>query len=201
VTPVEAERDLVTLPAPDRRVRTITLVAMAACALAAGLLAWSLLPEARFVLREPDLVDVGRLADAELRAGEEGSFARAGVAVQDAQTVSFRRTLDPGSWRVARDGEGRWVAYLVPDEVAGPRFVPPALVAGRLVRVSEAGVRFRGLEAALERVSGKDEAESWLLVDGEDPNDMSWVLGLEALLAAFVIFNLAGMARLLRRVR
>ncbi len=43
--------------------------------------------------------------------------------------------------------------------------------------------------------------DAWLLVDGSSPRASRWAVALAALFAGFALWNLAGVARVLARVR
>jgi hypothetical protein len=181
-------------PKPYRTARTITLAAMAVAALASAGLAWGLRGEALYALRRPAAVELPNLEEATLSA-HAGAYARAHVKLAE-PAASFRRPFEPSSYQVAQvEGAASpvFVIYAKPDGYAEPRFLPPALVAGRLERAGDLGTRFRG-------VGGSVPGAAWVLVDGEDPFGNTWILGLEAMLLVFVAFNLAGIAALVRRV-
>ena len=78
--------------------------------------------------------------------------------------------------------------------------MPPQLVAGRLTRVADLGVRFQGVRGVLAEAGGV-QAGDWVLVDSETPSAVGWVLGLEVLLLLFVGFNLISVVRVLRPVK
>lgn len=187
------------LPKPKRPVRTITLALMAVTGLLSLLLAFSLRHEARFATERSRAVDLGGFTEATELAAHDGGYVRVRVALTDRPTAVFERALESTRYRVSQVAPERWVVYPVPPQLDGPRFVPPSLVAGRLVRVEDLGVRFRGVEAQMAQLGG-GTASGWVLVDGEDPFTMGWVLALEALLVAFAAFNLLSLVRLLRPV-
>ncbi len=200
----QSEVTLDKVPRPPRRARALTLAVMAFTMVAAGFLAWQLRSEAMYALNAEAATEVGVLAEPQLSAAHDNTFARARVVLKDKPLVRFRRPVDGDEYHVAQvqgaSAEHRWVAYRVPTALAGPRFVPPSLVAGRLVRVRDLGARYRGLRKALERASGAQEAGSWVLVDGQDPRGAGWQLGLLLLLLALVGWNGVAAIRILRRV-
>jgi hypothetical protein len=193
VTEARLEEDLSRLPAPPRRVRIVALALMAITGALAAWLAIALGPEALYALGDGSAVELGRFRDANPGAADENVRVRAKVELQGAP-VQFKRLLDGNRYHAAADGPGRWVVYAVPTSVEGPRFIPPNLVAGRLVRIESLGARFRGLASAIGETSG------WVIVDGEDPESVSWIAGLELLLLAFVAWTTWSIARVLRRV-
>lgn len=214
----EDERDLAELPRPPRVMRTVTVVVMLLTAALASWLAFALAPEAGYALRAPDAVEVGILPAADLGA-HHGDFVRGYAKLDGVPTASYRRPLESGSYRVGlagaplrKDGVGKggakaaaasdrvWVIYRVPAAHDGPRFVPPQLVAGRLTRIADLGVRFQGVRGVLGEAGGVQPGD-WVLVDSETPSAVGWVLGLEVLLLLFVGFNLFSVVRVLRPIK
>lgn len=204
--PLDDEADLGELPRPPRVMRTVTVVVMVITALLASWLAASLWPEALYVLRAPAAADVGVLPLAPL--GEhDGGFVRGYAELDGVPTVSYQRPLESGHYRVAlaaapaeKQGHRVWVVYRVPEAHDGPRFVPPRLVAGRLTKIADLGVRFQGVSGVLAELGGVQSGD-WVLVDGETPSAVGWVLGLEVLLLLFVVFNAVSAIRVLRPVK
>ena len=202
------DRDLADLPGPPRAMRTVTVVVMLITAALASWLAVSLAPEASYALRAPAASDVGILPTADLEA-HDGDFVRGYAKLDSVPTASYRRTLESGSYRVGLAGtppgtKGAaarvWVIYRVPAAHDGPRFVPPHLVAGRLSRIADLGVRFQGVRGVLAEAGGVQPGD-WVLVDSETPSSVAWVVGLELLLLLFVGFNMMSVIRVLRPIR
>lgn len=188
------------LPSPPTRAKTTTVVVMVATLLAASALAWSLHRDAFYALSNPVPIELGTLAGGELAPGAHDRYVRATVdPVRDA-AIRARWLGDRDVHEIApvAGADGVWVAYRVPASTSGPRFVPPSLVAGRLVRARDLGARYQGVASALERAAG--HPPSWVLLDGVDPHSSIWVLGLEALLAAMWLWQAGALVRVLRRV-
>ena len=187
-------------PAPKRTERTLTVAVMSLTALLTAWLAWSLRGEAAYALTSQTPVELGTLTAQDKYAG---SFVRGRADLQGTPTAGYRRPFESDAYRVSQSkGSNIWVVYGVPAALDGPRFVPPALVAGRLVRADALGVRFGGIEAAIAELGGKGTANQpiWVLIDGEDPEGMTWVLGLEGLLLLFIAFNVLSIVRVMRRM-
>lgn len=205
----EAERQAERQAEPRRTMRSVTVAVMALTAIVTGWLAWSLRGEAAYALRSQTPTHAGILTDADL-AGHEGSFVRGYARLDGQSAVRFRRPLERDAYRVAQAAPAFrggtqdaakaevWVVYGVPAALDGPRFVPPQLVAGRLSRVEDLGVRYGGLADAIAELGGKSNA--WVLIDGEDPEGLGWLLGLEVLLLAFIGFNALAIGRVMRRI-
>src|SRR5262249_41424154 len=95
-----------------------------------------------------------------------------------------------------------WIEIRVPEGFEGPRFVPPTAFAGRLVPLKRAGVRHSSLAAAVrEQTDITIPDGAWLLIDGGSPRASPWAVALLALFVGFALWNLAGVARVLSRVR
>ncbi|MBW2453444.1 MAG: hypothetical protein JRI68_02990 [Deltaproteobacteria bacterium] len=201
----EADADLAegldSLPEPPRTMRAVTIVVMALTIAVCAWLSWTLRTEAFYAMSDAQAMDGGTYTLAKLDDRLNNRYVRARVELRDVQAVRFRRPLDRDEFRLAAAGPDRWVAYRVPGTIAGPRFVPPTLVAGRLVRVSDLGPRFRGLGAALAEATGKSADQAWVLVDGHGPQGAGWIVGLELLLLAFLAWNGLGLVRLTRRIQ
>lgn len=195
--------DLVALTAPPRWQRTLTLTVMAVTALACVAVAWSLRGEALYALSDQVPIDLGQLRDAPLGAQHANRYVRGTAHLEPSPTVRYARTADADQYRLAPVAgiTGVWVEHRVPADLAGPRYVPPSRVAGRLVRADTLGARHRGLGTALEQAQGPGRASStWLLLDGIDPHASRWAVAFALLLLVFAGWNVYGIARLIRRV-
>jgi hypothetical protein len=202
--PSGVDPDLLTLPAPPKRERTAAVVLMALTALASAWMAVSLLAEARYALAPGQPVDVGDLTS--LHPGHDltNRYARATGLLGTSGAIRYGRAAEGDSFRLApvAGNPALWVEIRVPEGFEGPRFVPPTTFAGRLVPFHQAGVRHVGL---IKSVRSETEVRipdnAWLLIDGSSPRASRWAVALAALFAGFAAWNLAGMARVLARVR
>ncbi len=189
------------LPEPPRTMRAVTIVVMALTSILCAWLTWSLRSEALYAMSEPRALEGGSYTQANLDDRLNNRYLRVQVKLADAEAVRFRRPLDGDEFRLAEAGPDRWVAYRVPEALSGPRFVPPTLVAGRAVRVSDLGPRFRGLGPALAEASGRSVDQAWVLVDGHSPRGAGWIVGLELLMLTFLVWNGVGLVRILKPIR
>jgi hypothetical protein len=164
----------------------------------------ALADDARYALgASASATDVGELRDTRVDALRENAYVCGHGALGAAEAVSFERPMQSGAYRVAPvlGRNDLWVEVRVPDGQQGPRWVPPSSVCGRAVPFGHAGLRHRGLAGAVERLLGRPlPAGAWLLIDGEEPQRTGWALVLFAMFAAFALFNVAAIVRLLRRV-
>jgi hypothetical protein len=171
---------------------------------AASLFVVSLLSEVRYALSPPEPLDLGVLATARLGAEQAGRYVGARVELDVSRAVRYRRAGDGSEYRLAPimgvAAHTRWVQYRVPAEVAGPRFLPPRRVAGRLARAGDLGLRYRGVVAALAAAGARQAESAWVLIDGADPPASRWLIGLVGLLCAFGLWSLVGLFSMLRRI-
>lgn len=186
--------------------RTLT-VAMLLVNAALSLTAFgSLYAEARYAFEPAAPVDVGRFATAELSQRLVGRYVRAQVELEGQPAIAFRRlgeserrlVLAANAADAEVPAELRFVEHSVPAAV-GMRFVAPRLVAGRLSRVGELGLRYRGLSQPLDSLVVGASSRGWVLVDGEDPKSAAWVAGVAGLAFAFFCFSVGLLFRIFRK--
>jgi hypothetical protein len=196
--------ELEALPKPRRPGRRITLGAMALTLLLSLAMAFALRFEVRYAMRGGPPADQGDLTTAHPTDSLTNTWVRGEALLGTNGAIRYSRPLDRDSFRLAPvAGNDRiWVEVRVPSGHEGPHFVPPSSFVGRFIPMRHAGLRHSGLKAEVSAV-GKREipADAWLLVDGESPTGIRWVLGLVVLFAGFALFNLYGLYRLLRPVR
>lgn len=195
--------DLAELPPPRRPFRRATLFTLGTGAVASVLLAAAMVPDVRYSLSGGGARDIGELSRLAPAPELADTWVRAEGQLSVTEAIRYRRPLERDSYRLASVEQNPrvWVQIRVPAGEEDPRFVPPDSFVGRLVPVSGLGLRQRALADA---VGGAGLAplrgDAWLLVDGESPAGVRWVLGLLALLLAFAAFNVVGLVRLLRPI-
>jgi hypothetical protein len=200
----EADPELVALPAPPRRERTITVVLMVLTALAALWMGASLLGEARYALSAGRPADVGDLTNLDPAADLANRYVRGSGMPGTAGAIRYGRAAEGDSFRLApiAGNPKIWVEIRVPEGFEGPRYVPPTAFAGRLVPFRRAGVRHAGL---VDAVNGQTSTvvpdDAWLLIDGSSPRTARWAVALAGLFGLFAAWNLGGVARILTRVK
>ncbi len=196
--------ELVALPAPPRRERTAAVVLMLLTAAAAVWMALALLGEARYALSPGQPQDVGDLTSLHPGTDMANRYVRAAGLLGTSGAIRYGRAAEGDSFRLApiAGNPGLWVEIRVPEGFEGPRFVPPTTFAGRLVPFRTAGVRHVGLvNAVRDQTEVRVPDDAWLLIDGSSPRASRWAVALAALFAGFAVWNLAGVARVLSRVR
>jgi hypothetical protein len=198
--------ELVALPDPPRPHRTLTLFTLALAGAAAVAMILALRHDITYALgsRTPGNLGDLRIADARELAAHENRFVRAEAALGAAGGIRYERLLSAGTFR-AVPVVGRtdlWIELRVPAGEETGRWEPPRQFAGRLARFESAGPRLHGLARAVERANHEGVASgAWLLVDGEKPADLKWVLVLAMALLGFAVWHVVATVRMLRRVR
>ena len=198
-----ADHELAELPPPRRPWRRTTLAVLALSAVGSIALAVSVLPDVAYSIRGGDPVGLGELGTKGLDRHLANRWVQGQGQLSVTKAIRYKRPLERDSYRLAAlEGNPRiWVQVRVPEHEEGPRFVPPASFVGRLVPVSDLGLRQRGLrdavgEAGLE--PPRDDA--WFLLDGESPQGTRWAIGLLVLLVAFTAFAVVGLLKLGRPI-
>jgi hypothetical protein len=167
------------------------------------LLAILVLPDVTYSLKGGAPRDLGDLTSARLDQGLADTWVHAEGQLSITRAIRYARPLEHDTYRLASvEGNPKvWVQVRVPANEEGPRFVPPDSFVGRLLPLSELGIRQRGLPEAVGK-SGVEPppSDGWLLIDGESPAAMRWAFGLLGLLLAFAAFNLVGLVRLTRPI-
>ncbi|MEZ4295206.1 MAG: hypothetical protein R3B70_09545 [Polyangiaceae bacterium] len=200
----EPDPELTALPAPPKRERTAAVILMILTALAAITMSVLLFGEARYALAPSSPTEVGELATLKPTGDLENKYVLASGLLGATGAIRYARTAESDSFRLmpVAGNPAIWVEIRVPEGFEGPRFVPPNKFAGRLVPMSKAGMRHVGLAKSV-----KDQTEvtippdAWVLVDGASPRASRWAIALAAMFVAFAVWNLFGVARVLRPVR
>lgn len=200
----ETDRDLTELPEPRRPWRRATFALMALCAACALALSVNLVPELVFALGDRRPVELGELERLKPNRDHHNRWVHGEGTLSAGRAVRLRRPLESDSYRLAQveSNPKLWVQVRVPQGEEGPHFVPPSSFVGRLISVTDVSVRQQGLREAVERAGfGPMGDDAWILIDGEAPSGLRWVMGIVALLLAFAVFNVVGILRLARPIR
>jgi hypothetical protein len=199
-----ADPELLSLPKPPRRTRTISLVLLGSTAILTIAMTVNLLGDARYAFRADvpdDLGDLGLLAPT---SALRNRFVQGTGSLGSTGSMRYERPLERDSFRLAPvAGNDRiWVEMRVPPDSEGRAALPPTAFVGRLLPVDGAGFAYRGLRRSIRDVTGAVmPPDAWVLVDGATPAASLWAAPLAALFAAFAMWNLASIARIIRRVR
>jgi hypothetical protein len=198
-----SDRELAELPAPRRPWRRATLTSLTLGALGSLWLAWAVLPDVSYSLKGGEPRELGELTAKNLGGERDDAWVHGSGQLSVTNAIRYKRPLESDSYRLASvEGNPKlWVQIRVPAGEEDPRFVPPDSFVGRLLPVSELGLRQRGLrEAVFEVGLSPPPDDGWVLIDGESPAAVRWALGLFGLLLAFAGFNALGLFRLARPI-
>jgi hypothetical protein len=196
--------DLLALPAPPKRERTATVVMMVLTAIAALWMAIALFGEARYVLAPGQPEELGDLTGIHPAAHLGNRYVRASAPLGTEGAIRYGRAAEGDSFRLApvAGNPKVWIEIRVPEGLEGPRFVPPTSFAGRLVPFRDAGLRHASLATAVhEQTNVHIPSDAWILIDGSSPRASRWALALAVIFIGFAVWNLTGVARVLKRVR
>ncbi len=197
------DQELVALPGPPRRERTLTLALLTVTALASLAMVLALRRDAAYAFAPATPTDLGDLRSAPEASFEANHLVRAQGMLGAAGAIRYERPFEADSYRVSPVA-GRhdvWVEVRVPAGAEGARYVPKSSFVGRLVRLDAAGPRHRGLAASVTAATGEATPRgAWLLVDSELPADARWAIALSVLFAGFALWNGVAIARIVRRV-
>ena len=203
--PVDPE--LLELPDPPKRERTITVVTLLVTAVASVAMIAALRHDAAYAFAERRTRDLGDLSTAPASALGENLYVEGHGMLGAARAIRYERPLIADSFRLmpiaGRGGSAApiWVEVPVPAGAENVRWVPPDRFVGRLVRFDAAGPRHRGLAAAVREATGQEvTGGSYLLVAGEAPERARWAILLSAMFAVFALWNVFATAKLLRKV-
>jgi hypothetical protein len=205
----ELDPELLALPDPPRRERTLTVVVLAVAALLSLAMVFALRRDVAYAIggmRGSTPADVGDLhaaTDATL-AGCENRYVRSEALLGAAGGIRYERPFVDDTFRTLPVAGRRdvWVDVRVPAGQETGRWEPPRSFVGRLVRFEAAGPRHRGLASAIERASSTEvPAGAWLVIDGEAPDKARWTILLAAMFLGCAVWNLIAITRIVRRVR
>jgi hypothetical protein len=202
----ELDPELVALPAPPRRERTLTLVVLGVAAVTALAMVFALRYDVAYALTRSVPSSVGdlRVASSAMLAPYENRPVRAEAMLGVAGGIRYERLLSEETFRTVPVAGRRdiWVEVRVPAGQESGRWEPPRSFTGRLVHFDAAGPRHSGLANAIERTTHERMLSgAWLLVDGEEPADARRVLVLAATFLGFAAWLVTAIARLLRKAR
>ena len=196
--------ELLELPNPPKRERSVTVGMLVFTALASLAMVVALRQDAAYAFASAQPTDLGDLGGAPAGAFVENGFVRGSAMLGAAHAIKFERPLVSDSFRLM-PVVGRpnvWVEVRVPAGAENIRYVPPNQLTGHLVRFDSAGPKHRGLASAIHDATGQKVPDaSWLLVEGDAPMGARWAIMLVAMFLGFAVWNLSITAKMLRKVR
>jgi hypothetical protein len=196
-----ADSDLAALPRPPRQARTWSLVLMALTALMASAMTVILLQDVRYALGAEVAEDLGDLRQFTPSPALANRFVRGNGLLGTTGAIRYERPLERDAFRLAPlvGADRMWVEMRMPsDSEVGPS-VPPTSFVGRLLPMDGGGFRLGAMRKSVQDATGVVvPADAWVLVDGATPTSFRWTIPLCALFAAFAIWNLVTIARIVR---
>lgn len=202
----ELDPELLALPDPPRRERTLTILVLALAVAMSLAMVFALRREVAYALSNGVPVDLGDLhaVSAASLEDSENRFVRADGLLGAAGGIRYERPFVDDTFRTLPVA-GRpdlWVDVRVPAGQESGRWEPPRSFSGRLVHFEAAGPRHRGLASAIARASSTQvPAGAWLLVDGEAPEKTRWSLLLAVTFLGFAAWNAVAIGKIVRKVR
>jgi hypothetical protein len=202
----ELDPELLALPDPPRRERTLTVVVLALAALLSLAMVFALRRDVAYAVSAGTAADLGDLhaATAANLAQLENRYVQAEGLLGAAGGIRYERPFVDDTFRTLPVA-GRadlWVDVRVPAGQENGRWEPPRTFGGRLVRFDGAGPRHRGLAHAIEQASSTAvPAGAWLVIDGEAPDKARWTILLAAMFLGCAAWNLLAITRIVRKVR
>lgn len=202
----ELDPELLALPDPPRRERTLTVVVLAFAVAVSLAMVFALRGDVTYALADGTPAGVGELrtASRETLAANENHLVRAEGMLGVAGAIRYERPFVDDSFRTlpVAGRDDVWVDVRVPAGLESGRWEPPRAFIGRLVRFGGAGPRHRGLASAIQRTTGNPvPAGAWLIVDGEDPQSARWTFLLADMFLGFAAWNAIAIMRIVRTVR
>jgi hypothetical protein len=203
----ELDPELLALPDPPRRERTLTVTVLAIAAVLSLAMVFALRHDVTYALRggggtAADVGDLHAATEATL-AGYENRYVRSEALLGAAGGIRYERPFVDDTFRTLPVAGRRdvWVDVRVPAGQETGRWEPPRSFVGRLVRFEGAGPRHRGLAGAIERASSTEvPAGAWLVIDGEAPDKARWTILLAAMFLGCAAWNLIAITRIVRKV-
>lgn len=200
----EVDPELLDLPAPPKRERSLTVALLLFTALASVAMVFALRRDAAYAFSPVRAESLGDLNSAPVSSFQDNSFVQGRAMLGAAKAIRYERPLVSSSFRLMPVA-GRpnvWAEVRVPAGAENARWVPPDEIVGRLVRFDASGPKHRGLAQAVKDVTGQDvPKDAWLLVQDEGPTDARAAFLLCVLFAGFAAWNVFATTRLLRKVR
>lgn len=200
----EVDPELLDLPAPPKRERTLTVGLLLVTALASLAMVAALRRDAAYAFSAAVPENLGDLGSTPAESFRDNAFVQGRAMLGAAHAIRYERPLVSSSFRLMPVA-GRpnvWAEVRVPAGAENARWVPPNEVVGRLVRFEASGPKHRGLASAVKDATGQDVPKgAWLLVQDEGPGDARSAVLLVLLFAGFAAWNVFATTRLLKKVR
>ena len=198
--------ELERLPAPRRPWRRTTILSLMLCLGASLGLLFGLRGELVYALRSGQPQAVGQLAALSPSPALSNQWVQAEGDLENYGGIRYARPFESDTFRLfpVQGNQRMWVQIRVPAGFEDERFVPPASFVGRLAPMNSLGLRYSALRQAVRDAGWPLDhlpADAWVLIDGESPKAIRWVLALSVVLAGFAGFSLWATMAALRPAR
>jgi len=196
--------ELVALPRPPQKERTISLLLMALTGLLAVFMTAALASDVAYAFAGSEPEAVGELSRLAPGPALRNKFVRAAGLLRAEGAIRYRRPLESDSFQLVpvAGSDHMWVELRVPPDAPSATAAPPVTFVGRLLPMRSIAFGFGGLRRSLRATPVATAAgDAWVLVDGATPVSSEWTVALAALLALFAGYNLVMIARMLRPAR
>lgn len=198
--------ELEQLPTPRHPWRKTTIFSLVLCLLVSITLLVQLRKELVFAGYSGHPTALGDLSIWRPDARQKDLWVQAEGELADHGGIRYRRPLDADSFRlVPIQGNMRiWVQVRVPAGYEDEHFVPPTTFVGRLMRADRLGMRYSALVDAVPDAGwpkGQIPTDAWVLIDGESPKAIRWVLALALVIMGFAVFCLWAAVYVVRPAR
>ena len=203
-TEEEIDPELLELPDPPKRERTLTVAMLVFTAFASIAMVFALRRDAVYAFAPAAAEEVNDLSSAPASVFAENRFVHASGMLGAAHAIKYERPLMSDSFRLmpVAGNPHAWVEVRVPAGAENVRYVPPSTFTGRFVRFDGGGPKHRGLASAVKDATGQEiPAASWILVEGDQPAGSRWAVLLCAMFVGFATWNLLVIAKLVKKVR
>lgn len=201
-----SDPELEQLPAPRHPWRRTTILTLILCFCASLALLFGLRGELVYSIRSGQPRSAGGLASLSLDGPLANQWVQADGDLEEHGGIRYARPFESDTFRLVpvRGNHRIWVQIRVPVGFEDEHFVPPNSFIGRLAPMKSLGLRYSAIpEAILDAgwPKGQLADDAWILIDGESPKAIRWVLALSLVLVGFAGFSLWATTAALRPAR
>ena len=198
--------ELEQLPAPRHPWRHTTIVVLFASFVASIVLMFGLKGELAYTIKDGQPKSVGQLSSLSLERSLSNGWVHAEGQLDEFGGIRYGRPFEPGTFRLVpvQGNPKLWVQIRIPANFEDEHFVPPSVFVGRLAPLDSLGLRYSALKDAVLDAGwpeGQFPDDAWVLIDGESPRAIRWVLALLIVLCGFAGFCVWATASVLRPAR